>query len=143
MSLLTDKVFYEAIAANTGIYNAVEGRIYNTAIPLPDEDAENVPVPFVIITFESLENDGQNKDDYEGEYDNVTINVEVCAKNREELATLTEGIRAAVLSHFNTGSDTLQDLIPLDYAFSATAVNYDSTKPCFYQRLVYRCDTKK
>ena len=42
MGLATDSIFIAALSASEDIMEAVGGRIYGTAIPLPDEDAENV-----------------------------------------------------------------------------------------------------
>ena len=64
MSLATDSIFIAAIQSNTELmealgYEAPEeeyegrpGRLYGTAIPLPDEDADNTPVPYIIVTFD-------------------------------------------------------------------------------------------
>jgi hypothetical protein len=68
----------------------IDGRLYSTAIPMPDEDAENVPVPYIIVSFNGLNNEGTTKDDpFEGDTDVVQIGVEVTAVNREQLAELT------------------------------------------------------
>ena len=72
MGLSTDSIFIAALSASDDIMEAVGGRIYDTAIPLPDEEAENTPVPYIIVTFDSLQNDQTTKDDrYESEYDKV------------------------------------------------------------------------
>ena len=42
MSLLTDKIFVEALKANTDFMQAIGNRLYGTAIPVPDLEAENV-----------------------------------------------------------------------------------------------------
>ena len=69
MSLATDSIFITALQSNTDLLEALgyveatetsEGapaRLYCTAIPLPDEDANNVPVPYIIVTFDGLTND--------------------------------------------------------------------------------------
>ena len=52
MGLSTDSIFITALRASQELTQAVGGRIYGTAIPLPDEDADNVPPPYLIVTFD-------------------------------------------------------------------------------------------
>ena len=147
MSLVTDKVFYRALQASLGIVASTGGRIYNTSIPVPDEQLDNEPLPFIIVSFDGMNNDGYTKDNsYEGDTDHVTISIEVAANTREELAVLMEDIRKQICTYFDTytpseGTEDLSDLIPDDYTLSASAIQYDSVKPCFYQTLTYACDT--
>lgn len=143
MSLQTDLIFFKAIKSNSDLMETIGNRLYSTAIPLPDEDADNVPVPYVIITFDSLTNEGLNKDVFEGSTDMVNVSIEVTASTRQELATLTETIRTTVRDFLEDCSDDDDDydLVPLDYQFTAQSVQYDSMKPCFWQVLQYNCDT--
>ena len=119
---------------------AVDGRLYSTAIPMPDEDAENVPVPYIIVTFNGLNNEGTTKDDpFEGDTDVVQIGVEVTAVNREQLAELTQLVRSTIHDYLTEDVDDERQTID-DYQFSAEAVQYDSLKPCYWQTLRYQCD---
>lgn len=139
MSLLTDQIFFSALKSNASLMTTIGNRLYSTAIPLPDEDADNVPLPYVIVTFDGLTNDGQSKDNpYDGDYDSVNIGIEVAAEDRPSLGALTEEIRATISDYFLNSED---ELVPLDYQFTAQAVQYDPLKPCFWQRLAYNCDT--
>ena len=144
MSLITDKVFYSALKSNASLLQAVGERIYNTSIPVPDEDLVNEPVPYIIISFDGMENTGLTKDnDFEGDTDNVKISIEVTAPDRETLGELTTTIRDTILDYFEDDThdaDTMQ-LIPLAYNLTAGPVCYDSEKPCLYQTLTYQCDT--
>ena len=160
MSLQTDRIFFKALNADsertamlgakaaTATTESVPPRLYNTAIPLPDEDAENVPAPYVIITFDSLQNDESTKDSYEGDTDTVQIGIEVVAVTRPQLTMMTEMIRKDVREFFENyeapaeGED-LTALIPYDYRMSATAVIYDGDKPAYWQTLNYQCDTQR
>ena len=148
MSLATDSIFITALQSNTDLLEALgymeatetsEGapaRLYCTAIPLPDEDADNVPVPYVIVTFDGLTNDQGTKDDrYESEYDTVNIGVEVAARNINELHDLTQMVRDTILSYLRT-----TDTAILDYQFAAQQIQYDSMKPCYWQVITYQCD---
>ena len=146
MSLATDSIFITALQSNSDLleelgYDAQTGepaRLYCTAIPLPDEDAENVPVPYVIVTFDGLTNDQGTKDDrYESEYDTVNIGVEVTARNINELHDMTQMVRDTILSYLRENDTAI-----MDYNFAAQQIQFDSLKPCYWQVLTYQCDVE-
>jgi hypothetical protein len=145
MSLVTDIIFVKALRADEDLMAQLPaGDVYNTAIALPDEELDNAPLPYIIVSFDGLTNDVETKDDpFEGDSDNVTISIEIASKTRPELGELADAVRNQIHDYFvEADSDTEDaDLIPLDYQFSAQAVNYDSMKPCYWQVLTYQCDT--
>ena len=127
----------KAIQSDASLMQKIGGRLYGTAIPLPDEDADNVPVPYVIVTFNGLTNDQGTKDDrYESRYDKVEIGVEVTAKTLDDLHVLTEMVRDTILSYLRSRTTAVDD-----YLFTAEGIQYDSMKPCYWQVLRYQCDT--
>ena len=80
MSLITDKVFYNALLSSSELTALVGDRIYNTSIAVPDEDLLNEPVPYIIITFDGMQNEGLTKDNsFEGDTDKVQISIEITA----------------------------------------------------------------
>lgn len=136
MSLATDSIFIAAIQSNPELVERIGGRLYGTAIPLPDEDADNVPVPYAIVTFNGLNNQNETKDDvYESNYDTVNIGVEVTGETIDDLHELTQAVRDTILSYFRSHETTVSD-----YTFSADAIQYDSLKPCYWQTLRYQCE---
>ena len=150
MSLATDSIFVSALKSNSDLLEKLteslddDGttvidetpRLYGTAIGLPDEDAENVPVPYIIVTFNGLTNDQGTKDNrYESPYDTVNIGVEVTAKTLDDLHTLTQMVRDTILSYLRTNETAI-----MDYQFAAQPIQYDSLKPCYWQVLTYQCD---
>jgi hypothetical protein len=145
MSLITDKVFYNALRSNTALMEQVGGRIESTSIPVPDEQLDNVPVPYVIITFDGLQNDGFTKDNnFEGDTDHVQVGIEVAADTRDELGDIMQAIRDTVVAYFEDTEGHAwddYDYVPVNYTFTASPVGYDSMKPCYYQTLNYNCDT--
>lgn len=145
MSLQTDIIFVKALRANADLMKQLAaGDVYNTSIALPDEDLDNAPLPYVIVSFDGLTNDVETKDDpYEGNSDNVTISIEIAARTRTELGQLAESVRHQVHDYFIDAEITDEDfdMVPLDYQFSAQQVNYDQMKPCYWQVLSYLCDT--
>ena len=150
MSLATDSIFVAALQSNDLLEKLTEyidddgtvqydetPRLYGTAIGLPDEDADNVPVPYVIVTFEGLTNDQGTKDDrYESDYDTVNIGVTVVGRTLNGLHDLTQMVRDTILSYLSTTETAI-----MDYQFSAQQIQYDSLKPCYWQVLTYQCDT--
>lgn len=142
MSLITDSIFVEALTSSTAIAEYVDDRIYGTAIPVPDEDLLNEPVPYVVVLFDGLTNGGLTKDSfYEGDEDTVTIGIEVAADTLTTLHTLTSLVRTTIRNYFENYSGASEGLIPLDYQFSAGRIEYDSMKPCYWQTLQYQCTT--
>ena len=145
MSLQTDIIFVKALRADEELMaKLAAGDVYNTAIALPDEDLDNAPLPYVIVSFDGLTNDIDTKDDpYESDSDAVNISIEIAARTRSELGQLAEAVRHQVHQYFLDADPTDEDadLIPHDYQFSAQAVIYDSSKPCYWQVLTYQCDT--
>ena len=146
MSLATDSIFITALQSNSEMLEALgcdpetgeNARLYCTAIPLPDENADNVPVPYVIVTFDGLTNDQGTKDDrYESEYDTVNIGVEVTARNINELHDLTQMVRDTILSYLRENDTAI-----MDYNFAAQQIQFDSLKPCYWQMLTYQCDVE-
>lgn len=145
MSLQTDIVFVAAIKSDGELLRQFKaGDVYNTSIALPDKEADNAPVPYVIVAQGEVVNDQTTKDDYESDTDSVTITIEVAAKTRPELAALANRIRKAVRRYFQNASegDDDFDLVPIDYQFSAKPVTYDPLKPCYWMELNYQCDVR-
>ena len=149
MSLITDKIFFAALKANSKIGEVTGGRIYSTAIPVPDDNLDNEPLPYIIVTFDGLSNEDLTKDSsFESSADKVQVGIEVVCKDRESLGELTQAVRKQVLSFFreyepptDPMKEDLSPLIPDDYDFTASEISYDPVMPCFYQKLTYVCDT--
>lgn len=145
MGLQTDIIFVKALRADTDLISQLPaGDVYNTTIALPDEDLDNAKVPYVIVAFDGLTNDQTTKDDYESEYDQVNISIEIAARTRKELGLLARHVRHQVRHYFMNVEDTDEDIdmIPADYQFTASQVNYDQMKPCYWQTLNYQCDVR-
>jgi len=122
------------------------GDVYNTAIALPDEEADNAPVPYVIVSFNGLNNQDTTKDmNYDGLTDTVTIGIEIAAETRPKLGELAVMIRKTIADRFQQIAQDQQDedyeLLPNAYTMQAQPVQYDSLKPCFWQQLTFVCDT--
>ena len=149
MSLQTDSIFIAALQSSPELMESIttyvskgeehrseQPRLYGTAIPLPEEDADNVPVPYLIVTFDGLNNDQTTKDDtYESDYDHVQIGIEAAASTLEALHTLTQKVREVVHTYFVNHETQVSG-----YQFRAEPIIYDEWKPGYGQVLRYQCD---
>lgn len=135
----TDSFLVSAIKADARLIGAIDGNIFSTAVPVPDEDLDNVPLPYVIVTYDGMTQDTDTKDQsgFESDSDINTCRVEVVAESRESLAELISDARRAIRKFFEDG-----DELPVeDYSVSAGRVDYDPQKPCYYQDLTYQITT--
>ena len=149
MSLATDSIFITALQSSPELMESIttyvskgvehrseQPRLYGTAIPLPEEDADNVPVPYLIVTFDGLNNDQTTKDDaYESDCDNVQIGIEAASPTLEALHTLTQKVREVVHTYFVNHETQVSG-----YQFRAEPIIYDEWKPGYGQVLRYQCD---
>lgn len=144
MSLQTDVIFIRALQESNEIAEYVDDRIYNTAIPMPEEDADNVSAPYIIVAFNGFANSDTTKDsEYDGMTDNVQIGITITAITRPQLAALAIMVRKVIREFFFNLPDNDEEytLVPLDYILSAQPVQYDEDKPCYWQVLTYQCVT--
>ena len=85
MSLQTDIIFAKALKSNATLMAKLPaGNVYNTAIALPDEEADNAPVPYD-VSFQRLNNTNERQL-ISGNTDTVTVGITIAARTRVELA---------------------------------------------------------
>ena len=148
MSLITDAIFVKALRSNADLIAALPaGDVYNTAIALPDEEADNAPLPYIIVSFDGLNNQDTTKDnDYDGMTDTVTVGIEIAAETRPRLGELAVTVRKTIADYFRNLAQQPEDedyaLLPNAYTMQAQPVQYDSLKPCYWQQLQFQCDTE-
>jgi hypothetical protein len=145
MSLITDAIFVKALRSNASLIASLPaGDVYNTAIALPEEEADNAPVPYIIVSFNGLNNQDTTKDmNFDGLTDMVTIGIEIAAETRPQLGNLAIAIRNTIRDYFQqlTPQDEDYALLPNAYTMQAQPVQYDSLKPCYWQQIAFMCDT--
>lgn len=140
MSLQTDSIFIEAISSNSELMEAIGSELHGTTIAVPDSGLANVPVPFIIVSFDGMRNIKSAKDEgTEGGEDRVSVSVEVVASSSEELHTLTAQVRTVVREWFEENANNEE--VPVDYSIEAGPINYDQLRPCYWQTLTYDCLT--
>lgn len=142
MSLITDEIFYNALRADEQLMEATKGRIMSTCIEVAPTEQDNTPMPYIIVTFDGMQNDGSTKDDLEGDFDSVTVSIEIAAESRKEVGQLSLMVRQAVRDYFRDPDEDDSDEVPTDYQLSASGVAWDWTRPCYYQTLTYQCTTE-
>lgn len=133
MSLITDKLFYDALKEDEAIMQVTDGRIYNTVYPEENTKAEKIP--YIVIFHEGVRNDSESKDSGpEGRVDIETIRLFIVADERKDLAELSTMVRKCI-------REASDDWEMYDYQFSAGPVAFDYDKPCHYLSLTYVCET--
>ena len=144
MSLITDTVFVKALRSNPTLLAKLAAKdVYNTTIPVPDEELDNTPIPYVIVAFNGCKNEAGTKDSlYEGSTDSVQISIDVVAPTRPQLGELVTDIRRTVREYFENATMDDEDYhqVPTNYEFSADRVIYDDLKPAYGQTLNYQCE---
>ena len=136
-----DEIIYDAIRADEELMTAISGHVVSTCFEVSPTDADNTPLPYIIVTDDGFQNQVESKDDgWEGTEDRVSVGVEVAAESPQEVKHLIRMVRQAVASYIEQMYDDGEDIPELD-SLSSDGLAWDWTKPCYYQRLTYQCIT--
>ena len=132
-----DEIIYAALTANSEL-SSLAGGIHSTCIEVPPTDADNTPLPYIIITDDPFQNGQGTKDNvWEGNVDSVQAGVEIAADSPKEVKRLRRLVRKAVADYIETA-----DLENVPYLQNLTneGIAWDWTKPCYYDTLHYQAD---
>lgn len=136
-----DEIIYDAIRADEELMTAISGHVVSTCFEVSPTDADNTPLPYIIVTDDGFQNQIESKDDsWEGTEDRVSVGVEVAAESPQEVKRLIRMVRQAVASYIGQMYDDGEDIPELD-SLSSDGLAWDWSKPCYYQRLTYQCIT--
>ena len=136
-----DEIIYDAIRADEELMTAISGHVVSTCFEVSPTDADNTPLPYIIVTDDGFQNQVESKDDgWEGTEDRVSVGVEVAAESPQEVKRLIKMVRQSVASYIEQMYDDGEDIPELD-SLSSDGLAWDWTKPCYYQRLTYQCIT--
>ena len=136
-----DEIIYDAIRADEEIMTAISSHVVSTCFEVSPTDADNTPLPYIIVTDDGFQNQIESKDDsWEGTEDRVSVGVEVAADSPQDVKRLIRMVRQAVASYIGQMYDDGEDIPELD-SLSSDGLAWDWTKPCYYQRLTYQCIT--
>ena len=137
-----DEIIYDAIKADTELMTAIGGRVESTCFEVSPTEADNTPVPYIIVTDDGFQNQVESKDEgWEGIEDRTQTGVEVAANSPKEVKRLILMVRKAVVNYIDQMYDEGEDIPELD-SLSSDGLAWDWMKPCYYQRLSYQCITK-
>jgi hypothetical protein len=136
-----DEIIYDAIRADEELMTAISGHVVSTCFEVSPTDADNTPLPYIIVTDDGFQNQVESKDDsWDGTEDRVSVGVEVAAESPQDVKRLIKMVRQAVASYIGQMYDDGEDIPELD-SLSSDGLAWDWSKPCYYQRLTYQCIT--
>ena len=144
MSLLTMKVFINALEASHDVTDLVDDRIYPIAFTGSDDEFLNLPTPYIIVGYSGPNNSPETKDSvWEGSTDHEQVHVLFVAGDIDELEEVEEAGRQAITSYFSSlpTTDPNYALLP-DNGLNVQGdmVDCDPYKPSFYHQLTYQCE---
>ena len=136
-----DEIIYDAICADTALMEAIGSRVVSTCFEVPPAEADNTPLPNIIVTDDGFQNQNGTKDCvWESGEDRVQTTVDVAADSPKEVKRLIRMVRRAVENHIILMSATDGCIPELD-SLSSNGIAWDWMKPCYYQHLTYQCTT--
>ena len=134
-----DEIIYDAICADTALMEAIGSRVVSTCFEVPPAEADNTPLPNIIVTDDGFQNQVGSKDCvWESGEDRVQVTVDVAADSPKEVKRLIRMVRRAVENHIILMSATDGCIPELD-SLSSNGIAWDWMKPCYYQQLSYQC----
>jgi hypothetical protein len=134
-----DEIIYDAICADTALMEAIGSRVVSTCFEVPPAEADNTPLPNIIVTDDGFQNQNGTKDCvWESGEDRVQVTVDVAADSPKEVKRLIRMVRRAVENHIVLMSATDGCIPELD-SLSSNGIAWDWMKPCYYQQLSYQC----
>ena len=134
-----DIIIFEAVTNDAAIVQAVGNRVKSTAFEVPPTEADNTPLPYVIVSDDGFQNQSGTKDViWESCEDQVQATIEVAAKSPNEVKRLTRLCRKAVCQHIEYLLSQGED-VPLLNSLNSDGIAWDWTKPCYFTHLMYNC----
>ena len=95
-TIVADIAIVQALQRSETIETLVEHRIFNTMRPEYDEQEDKIP--YIVVTYEGMTNDNDNKDSIEGDEDVERVNVLIVAQDRVQLSNIINDYYAKDIS---------------------------------------------
>lgn len=134
-----DEIIYDAICADTALMEAIGSRVVSTCFEVPPAEADNTPLPNIIVTDDGFQNQNGTKDCvWESGEDRVQATVDVAADSPKEVKRLISMVRRAIENQIILMSATDGCIPELD-SLSSNGIAWDWMKPCYYQQITYQC----
>lgn len=137
-----DKLFYDALQADNTLTAYIGGtdRITSTCFEVSPDEADNTPLPCIIVTDDGLTNNQQSKDNvWESDEDRVQASVEVDGTSPKQVKQLIRMVRKAINNYITTLYTQGED-IPNLQSVQTNGVAWDWMKPCYHSTISYQCD---
>lgn len=132
-----DEIFYTALSADETIVQLTEGRIESTCFEEPPANTGNTPVPNIVIEESIGQNELGTKDTiWESNTDVPSVDITINALSKNEVQQLRRLVRKAISSYI----ESMTSSFPLLRSLSWAGVQYDWTKPCYFDTLHYQCE---
>lgn len=136
--MVADIAIVKALELSEAIQQLTDGRVFNTARPEMDEQEDKIP--YIVVNYQGMENEVDNKDMYEGCEDDEKVEVLCVARDRVQLANLMNEARKACRSFLNS-KECYDEFRTASYQVRASQIMRDVTVPCDYQQLIYSIST--
>lgn len=131
-----DEIFYEAIKADAGIMALVGGRVTSTCVEVPPGEKDTTKLPYLIITDDPYQNELGTKDEkWESDTDRVQAGVIINAESPKDVKSIRRMVRKAIAEYVSSMAEP-----PTLVSSSNEGVEWDWTKPCYFDVLHYQCD---
>lgn len=134
-----DEIIYDAILADAALMEAIGSRVVSTCFEVSPTEADNTPLPNIIVTNDGFQNQQTTKDAlWEASEDRVQVGVDVAAESPREVQQLIRMVRRAVEQYVAALYDQGENTPELEQ-LSSDGLAWDWMRPCYYQRLTYQC----
>ena len=140
--LRLNKIFFDAIVADTDLMQAVGGRVKSTCFEVSPDKQDNTPLPYILILDEGKQPAQTTKDDeWMPSQWRVGAGVEVGAKSPNEVDALVMKAMKAIAKYIITPAGQGEEIPYLNEGFPQTqGIAWDWTKPCYFDVAHYQCD---
>ena len=138
--LRLDKIFFDAITANSELMQVVGGRVKSTCFEVAPDEQDNTPLPYITILDEGKRPAQTTKDDDEWLPSMWTVGagIEVGGTSPNKVDDIMEKVIKVIADYMKTFDD---GDIYLNEGFPQTqGVAWDWLKPCYYDVVHYQCD---
>lgn len=137
-----DEIIYDAIRADATLMEAIGGRVESTCFEVSPDEADNTPLPNIIVTDDGFQNQDKTKDSvWEGDEDRVQATVDIAAESPNEVKRLIRMVRRAISRYIVQMYQNGEETPELDN-LTSDGLLWDWMRPCYYQKLTYNCSTK-
>ena len=139
--LRLDKLLFDAIVADEKLMQAVGGRVKSTCYEVAPDKDDNTPLPYIIVIDEGKAPAQTTKDDeWMPSQWRVSAGVEVGAVSPNEVDALVMKAMKAIAAYISNLASQGEDIPYLNEGPQTQGVQWDWTKPCYWDIAHYQCD---